>query len=128
MSKILLTGATGYENYLGSTALLTGNSFIGGEVLHTLARAGHSGLHITSLVRDASKAQQVHLAYPNVKTILGDLDDTELIKEQSKAADLVLSMHDVVVIYSYADFISRFRCHWTRSERKGHCGGLTSTT
>lgn len=71
--------------------LLMLDSFIGGEILHTLARAGHSGLHITSLVRDASKAQQVQSAYPEVKTILGDLDDTELIKEQSKAADVVLS-------------------------------------
>ncbi|KAJ4350810.1 hypothetical protein N0V95_004423 [Ascochyta clinopodiicola] len=76
MSKIFLTGATG---------------FIGGEVLHTLVRAGHSGSHITSLVRDAGKAEQVRLAYPDVKTILGDLDDTDLIKEQSKAADVVLN-------------------------------------
>ncbi|XPS81320.1 hypothetical protein M3J07_013284 [Ascochyta lentis] len=76
MSRIFLTGATG---------------FIGGEVLHTLARAGHSGLHITSLVRDSSKAEQVKLAYPDVETILGDLDNTNLIKEQSKAADVVLN-------------------------------------
>ncbi len=48
-------------------------------------------MHITSLVRDASKAHQVQLAYPDVKTILGDLDDTDLIREQSKAADIVLS-------------------------------------
>lgn len=34
----------------------------------------------------------MQLAYPEVKTILGDLDDTELIREQSKAADVVLSM------------------------------------
>ncbi|KAH6633190.1 hypothetical protein C7974DRAFT_392328 [Boeremia exigua] len=76
MARILLTGATG---------------FIGGDILHTLARAGHSGLHITSLVRDAGKAQQVQFAYPDFKTILGDLDDTELIREQSKASDIVLN-------------------------------------
>ncbi|KZM19987.1 hypothetical protein ST47_g8853 [Ascochyta rabiei] len=74
-----------------SDVLLAFRSYIGGEVLHTLARAGHSGLHITSLVRDATKAEQVKLAYPDVKTILGDLDDTGLIKEQSKAADIVLN-------------------------------------
>lgn len=73
MAKVLLTGATGY---------------IGGDILHSLARAGHS---ITSLVRDANKAQQVQLAYPDVKTILGDLDDTDLIKKQSQAADVVLN-------------------------------------
>ncbi|KAJ4406378.1 hypothetical protein N0V91_004587 [Didymella pomorum] len=76
MTKILLTGATG---------------FIGGEILHTLAHAGRSGLHITALVRDASKAQQVQLTYPEVKTVLGDLDDIHLIRQQSKAADVVLT-------------------------------------
>ncbi|KAJ4993813.1 hypothetical protein SVAN01_00867 [Stagonosporopsis vannaccii] len=74
MAKVLLTGATG--------------SYIGGDILHTLANAGYS---ITSLVRDPSKAQRVQLAYPDVETVLGDLDDTELIKEQSKAADIVLN-------------------------------------
>jgi len=92
MTKILLTGATGYANLRRYIALLTEYSFIGGEILHTLAHAGRSGLHITSLVRDASKAQQVQLAYPEVKTVLGDLDDTDLIRKQSKAADVVLSM------------------------------------
>ncbi|KAF3006672.1 hypothetical protein E8E13_008546 [Curvularia kusanoi] len=76
MTKILLIGATGY---------------IGGEILHTLKQANHPGLHVTSLVRDASKAQQVQRAYPKVNTILGDLDDTDLIREQSKAADVVLN-------------------------------------
>ena len=65
-----------------------GGSYIGGDILHTLAHAGYS---ITSLVRDPSKAQRVQLAYPDVETVLGDLDDTELIKEHSKAADIVLS-------------------------------------
>ena len=78
-------------------------SFIGGEVLHTLADARHSGLHITTLVRDASKAQQVQLAYPEVETILGDLDNTDLIKEQSKAADVVLSMLVTTTLGAYAD-------------------------
>lgn len=73
-------------------------SFIGGEILYTLASAGFPGSHVTSLVRDASKAQQVQLAYPGVKIILGDLDDTELIKEQSKAADIVLSMSILTVM------------------------------
>ena len=67
------------------------DSFIGGDILHTLARAGYADLHITSLVRDAGRAQQVQFAYPDFKTILGDLDDTELIREQSKASDIVLS-------------------------------------
>ncbi|KAJ8111477.1 hypothetical protein OPT61_g5934 [Boeremia exigua] len=76
MARVFITGATG---------------FVGGDILHTLTRAGHSGLHITSLVRDASKAQQVQLAYPDVKTILGDLDNSKLIREQSEAADIVLN-------------------------------------
>lgn len=93
MTKIFLTGATGYVNQVRPLLFfsITNGSFIGGDLLHNLARAGHSGLHITSLVRDASKAQQVQSVYPEVKTILGDLDDTGLVKEQSKAADVVLS-------------------------------------
>lgn len=92
MAKIFLTGATGHVSQSELVRyLLTVDSFVGGEILHTLARAGHSGLHITSLVRDSSKAEQVQLAYPDVKTILGDLDDADLVKEESKAADVVLS-------------------------------------
>lgn len=93
MSKILLTGATGYVNSLGSISIADTHSFIGGEILHTLARAEPSGLHITSLVPDAGKAERVKLAYPNVKIILGDLNDTDLIREQAQAADIVLSKH-----------------------------------
>ena len=104
------------------------DSFIGGEILHTLAHAGHSDLHITSLVRDASKAQQVQSAYPEVKTILGDLDDIDLIKEQSKAADVVLSTFSLLLPFPHVNLIARLCCHRTRSQCKGYCRGSAGPT
>ena len=44
------------------------------------------------MVRDATKAQQVAKAYPEVRVVQGDLDDTHLIEQESKDADIVLHL------------------------------------
>ena len=59
--------------------------------MHTLAGVRDSRLHVTALVRAADGAKQLESAYPDVKTVLGDLEDTNLIRDLSEAADIVLS-------------------------------------
>jgi hypothetical protein len=61
----------------------------------------------------------VQLAYPDTKTILGDLDDTDLIKEQSKAADVVLSMSGPTMVRTRTE-LNRLCYDRARSKRKSH--------
>ncbi|OAL50971.1 NAD(P)-binding protein [Pyrenochaeta sp. DS3sAY3a] len=75
MTKIFLTGATGY---------------VGGEILHTLAQSTIKAERLSSLVRDKTKVQQVQDAYPEGEVVLGDLDDVGLVRQEAEAADIVL--------------------------------------
>ncbi|KAF2144334.1 uncharacterized protein K452DRAFT_296527 [Aplosporella prunicola CBS 121167] len=76
MAKIFLTGASGY---------------IGGEALHAIYNS-HPEYNIAALVRDVGKAAQITKAYPNVRTILGDLGDSSLISDEVSKADIVLNL------------------------------------
>ncbi|KAJ5766136.1 uncharacterized protein N7511_003752 [Penicillium nucicola] len=78
MTKIFITGATGY---------------IGGDSLATLA-AKHPDFSYAALVRTNEKAEQVKAQYPNVRIVLGDLDDSALLEKESAAADIVLHTAD----------------------------------
>jgi uncharacterized protein YbjT (DUF2867 family) len=69
------TGATGY---------------IGGEVLHALQHT-HPDYEITALIRDNEKAGKVLAAFPKVRVVLADLDNVEIIEEESRKADIVIS-------------------------------------
>jgi N-acetyl-gamma-glutamylphosphate reductase len=75
MTKIFLTGATGY---------------IGGDALHILT-TNHPEWEITCLVRNSDKGAKVVKDYASVKLVYGDLDSVDLIEAESKKADLVLS-------------------------------------
>ncbi|KAL4900809.1 hypothetical protein BDW74DRAFT_188046 [Aspergillus multicolor] len=74
MTRIFLLGATGY---------------IGGEVLHALQHA-HAEYEVAALVRSPDKAAQVVAAYPRVRVVSGDLDNTSLIEEEAKKSDVVV--------------------------------------
>ncbi|KAK6864046.1 hypothetical protein PG990_006514 [Apiospora arundinis] len=76
--KIFLTGATGY---------------IGGDALSVLIQA-HPDFEYTLLVRTQEKADKVKTQYPNATIILGDLNDSELLREQAAKADIVLHTAD----------------------------------
>ena len=75
MTKIFATGVTGY---------------IGGDALCAIAEK-HPEYEITCLVRDSTKGGQVASQYPKTKLVYGDLDKVDLIEEESKKADIVLS-------------------------------------
>ncbi|RDW67344.1 uncharacterized protein DSM5745_09210 [Aspergillus mulundensis] len=74
MTRIFLLGATGY---------------IGGEVLHALQHA-HPDYEIAALVRSAEKAGRVVAAYPRVRVVSGDLDNTSLVEEEARRSDVVI--------------------------------------
>lgn len=68
------TGATGY---------------VGGEVLHRIVASTTSKHQIACLVRDAEKELVVRKAFPDIRVVRGDLDDTSLIETESRNADIV---------------------------------------
>lgn len=83
MTRIFATGVTGY---------------IGGDSLFTITKA-HPDYEITCLVRNSNKGAQVAAVYPSVKLVYGDLDNVDLIEEESKKADIVLSEYLLHFIY-----------------------------
>ncbi|KXG49812.1 Semialdehyde dehydrogenase, NAD-binding [Penicillium griseofulvum] len=76
--KVFLTGATGY---------------IGGDGLFTIAST-HPDWEFSALVRSEEKANQVTSKYPQIRTVIGDLDSSELIEEEVKKADIVFHFAD----------------------------------
>ena len=45
---------------------------------------------ICALVRDDAKAAKVRAAYPNVRTVIGDLDNGALLKQEASEVSVVL--------------------------------------
>ncbi|KAK5116776.1 hypothetical protein LTR62_007450 [Meristemomyces frigidus] len=76
--KIFITGATGY---------------IGGDTLHDL-HSQHPEHQYTALIRTKDKAAIVEKAYPEVKVVIGDLDNSELLEQQAAEADVVIHTAD----------------------------------
>lgn len=75
--KLFATGVTGY---------------IGGDAVYAIAHA-HPEYEITCLVRNSDKGAKVAKDYPNFKLVYGDLDSVDLIEEEARKADVVLSTH-----------------------------------
>ena len=73
MTKLFVTGGTGY---------------IGGDALYAIASA-HPEYEVTALVRSSEKGVQVAKEYAKVRLVYGDLDNTELLEEEAKKADIV---------------------------------------
>jgi hypothetical protein len=42
------------------------------------------------LVRDASKTDQIKAAFPDIRIVVGELDDFELLKKEAADADIVV--------------------------------------
>lgn len=79
MSSVFITGATGY---------------IGGEVLYRLLTKG--GFKVTALVRTQEKADLLEQRTNGaVKTVIGCLDDLDVIEKEVQAADIVINTANV---------------------------------
>lgn len=78
--KVFITGATGY---------------IGGEVLYKLLH-GDEKFDITALVRSQAKSDKLLAATENkTSTVIGNLDDASIIREQAEKADIIINTADV---------------------------------
>ncbi|KAL3483867.1 NAD(P)-binding protein [Aspergillus germanicus] len=76
--KIFITGATGY---------------IGGDVFYLLQQ-NHPDAEFSLLIRSVEKAKAVLQKYPAVRTVVGSLDDSELIEREAAQADIVIHTAD----------------------------------
>ncbi|KAF2731158.1 NAD(P)-binding protein [Polyplosphaeria fusca] len=76
--KIFITGATGY---------------IGGDILYALYNK-HPDYEYTALVRTQHKAEQVTKAYPRVRIVLGDLNDSAILEGEAAKAEVVIHTAD----------------------------------
>ncbi|KAJ4349829.1 uncharacterized protein N0V89_008448 [Didymosphaeria variabile] len=78
MVKIFITGATGY---------------IGGDTLYHLYNK-YPNYEYTAIVRTEEKGKQVTSKFPKVRTVKGDNDSIDLLKEESAKADIVIHTAD----------------------------------
>ncbi|KAL4971005.1 NAD(P)-binding protein [Aspergillus stella-maris] len=78
MSKIFLTGATGY---------------IGGDILHQLTQR-YPDSEYALLIRSEDKAKTVQSAYPKVRIVIGGNDDAEVLEREAAWADVVVHTAD----------------------------------
>ena len=63
--------------------------YIAGDAIYAIYNE-HPDYEYACLVRTKDKAEQVEKAYPNVRTVLGGLDDSDLLEEEAAKADIVL--------------------------------------
>lgn len=84
-TKIFITGITGY---------------IGGDTFYRLHENNPSpDFEFSALIRSNEKAEQVRAKYPHVRTVIGDLDDSDKITAEAAWADIVIRMFFVLWIY-----------------------------
>lgn len=58
--------------------------------MHEIVQS-HPEYDISCLVRDSDKGAQVASQYSKVRLVYGDLDDVELLENEARNADVVLS-------------------------------------
>jgi N-acetyl-gamma-glutamylphosphate reductase len=75
-TSAIRTGATGY---------------IGGDALSVITQA-HPEWELTVLVRNQETGKTVTRNFPKAKLVFGNLEDSELLEEEAKKADIVYRM------------------------------------
>lgn len=60
----------------------------------------HPEYSYTALVRTEEKGNLVKRAFPNVRTVQGDNDSSDLLREESAKADIVIRMNTTKVLYT----------------------------
>ncbi|KAF2012540.1 NAD(P)-binding protein [Aaosphaeria arxii CBS 175.79] len=78
VKKVFLTGASGY---------------IGGDALFRLTNAYPTWDYYV-LVRSSEQGEKIQKAFPNIKLVIGGLDDFEVVKNAAAAADVVVHTAD----------------------------------
>ncbi|RVD84249.1 uncharacterized protein DFL_006010 [Arthrobotrys flagrans] len=78
MTKVFILGATGY---------------LGGTILNRLV-ATRPTLSITAMARIQDKANLITAAYPSVRTVIADLDSSDIIISESSIADIIITAAD----------------------------------
>lgn len=78
---------TSYAHSLRCRTGITG--YIAGDAFVTMYEK-HPDYEYTALIRTEENAKQVTSKYPSVKTVIGDLDSFDLIKEHAAKNDIVL--------------------------------------
>ena len=63
--------------------------YIAGDATHVLY-SEHPDYEYACLVRSKDKAEVVKKAFPNVRIVLGGLDDSDILEEEAAKADIVL--------------------------------------
>lgn len=63
--------------------------YIGGDAFYVLHQA-HPEYEYSALVRTQDKADKVKAKYPNVRIVLGGLDDDQVLRDEAAKADIVL--------------------------------------
>ncbi|OBT63732.1 hypothetical protein VE03_06161 [Pseudogymnoascus sp. 23342-1-I1] len=77
---------------MSPTIFVTGVSgYIGGHIVTDLIKK-HPEYQVITLVRTEKQAEIIHATWPAVETVLGDLDNHDLLVEQGKRADVVLQL------------------------------------
>lgn len=75
-SGLYSTGTTGY---------------IGGDSLYLISQT-HLDWELTALVRNNEKATQLTSKFPQVRVAYGDLDNAQVLEEESAKADIIYRM------------------------------------
>ena len=72
--RIFVTGVSGY---------------IGGHFVVRLSQS-HPDYHVVALVRAKAQAERVTTKFPNLETVLGDLDTHDVLVKKASKADVIL--------------------------------------
>ncbi|KAK6499668.1 hypothetical protein TWF481_010031 [Arthrobotrys musiformis] len=78
MTKVFLLGATGY---------------LGGTILNRLITT-HPNFSITAIARTQEKADKITATYPSVRTIVANLDSSDILISESSTADIIITAAD----------------------------------
>jgi nucleoside-diphosphate-sugar epimerase len=110
MPKLFITGITGY---------------VGGDAFHLLSQQ-HRDFEFSALIRTEAKAKYVRELYPNVRIVIGGLDDADKIEKEAAWADIVLHTADSSDHVGAANAIARGLVQGHSPDRPGywlHTGG-----
>ena len=83
---LILTIHDSYTYRIGVTGYITG------DALYALMKK-HPEFEYAALVRSEPSAKRVSEAFPNVRIVIGSLDDADVVKKEAAWADLVLGKY-----------------------------------